>query len=212
MTGVSVNGYIAALKTIARSVVLAAAVAVAPAWLLVAAGPVAAQVSALKNHDTAQPLDITADRLEVREKEDIAVFTGSVEAVQGDLRISADSVTVHYRKPEGGGDPTILRLDMAGHAKLVSPSEEVASEWAIYDVEARLLTLGGSVVLARGETLLRGERLELDLKSGVTKFEGAPVAGEGQQSGRVRGRFSVPGDREEADSGEENSQAEDKKN
>ncbi len=210
MTGASVSGYLTALQTIARSVVLAAAVAVVPAWLLLAAGPVAAQVSALKNHDTAQPLDITADRLEVREKEDIAVFTGSVEAVQGDLRISADSVTVHYRKPEGGGDPTISRLDMAGHAKLVSPSEEVASEWAIYDVEARLLTLGGSVVLARGETLLRGERLELDLESGVTKFEGAPVAGEGEQPGRVRGRFSVPGDRGK-DSGEEESQAEDKK-
>lgn len=205
MIGVSVNGYIESLKGMVRLPAAAAVLAFvfALAGLLAVPGQAVAQVSALKGHDQTQPIDITADRLEVREQEDIAVFTGSVEAVQGDLRISADSVTVHYRKPENGGDPTISRLDMAGHAKLVSPSEEVASEWAIYDVAARLLTLGGSVVLQRGETLLRGERLELDLASGITKFEGAPTAGEGEQSGRVRGRFSVPEDRQEEASPEE---------
>ena len=183
---------------------------------LIAAGEATAQVSALKDHDTAQAIDITADRLEVREKDDLAVFSGSVEAVQGDLQISADSITVYYKKAVDGRNPTISRLDMAGHAKLVSPSEEVASEWAVYDVEARLVTLGGSVVLGSGDSQVRGERLELDLESGITKFEGAPVtgtgvgtgAGDGAPSGRVRGRFSVPekseNEAEEAPEDEEN--------
>lgn len=172
-------------------------------WLLAAPGDAAAQVSALKAHDTAQAIDITADRLEVRENENIAIFSGTVEAVQGDLRISADSITVYYEKA-GGGDPTISRLDMAGHARMVSPSEKTESEWAVYDVATRLLTLGGAVVLTRGETVVRGDRLELDLESGVTKFEGAPVVGAGESApaGRVRGRFAVP-DRGEEDSTEE---------
>lgn len=204
MPGACIKCYIGASKAIIGPMT----VAMAMVWLLAAPHPAAAQVSALKNHDTAQPIDITADKLEVREKEDIAVFIGVVEAVQGDLRISADSVTVHYRKPEGGGTPSISRLDMAGNAKLVSPSEEVASEWAIYDVEAHLVTLGGSVVLARGETLLRGERLELDLESGITKFTGEPVAGEGEQSGRVRGRFAVPESPEEEDPEKKDSEEE----
>lgn len=162
------------------------------AGVLASGGPAGAQVSALKDHDTAQAIDITADRLEVRDQENMAVFSGSVEAVQGDLNISADSITVYYEAASDGADPTILRLDMAGHARLVSPSENVTSEWAVYDVKARLLTLGGSVVLGSGDSVLRGERLELDLESGVTKFEGAPTTGEDEPSGRVRGRFSVP--------------------
>ena len=195
-----------------------AAFAVGAAWLTAAPGLAVAQVSALKSHDTAQAIDITADRLEVREKENTAVFSGSVEAVQGDMQISADSITVHYEKTAGGGDPTISRLDLAGRAKLVSPSEVAESEWAVYDVEARLLTLGGSVVLTRGDSVLRGDRLELDLDSGVTKFEsapvvgvGAPIVGEAAQSGRVRGRFSVP-DQGEEDGGEKNSQEEENNN
>lgn len=198
---------------IRRAAIMLAVLATFLAGSLTAAGVARAQVSALKDHDTAQAIDITADRLEVRDREDKAIFSGSVEAVQGDLNISADRITVYYESTAGGGDPTILRLDMAGHAKLVSPSEEVTSEWAVYDVKARLLTLGGSVVLGSGDSLLRGDRLELDLESGITKFEGAPVvgtgagagAGSGEPSGRVRGRFSVPdsaaGDEEE-DSGE----------
>lgn len=180
-----------------RGVILFAALA----FSLAVPSQATAQVSALKDHDTAQAIDITADRLEVREKEDIAVFSGSVEAVQGELNINADSITVYYKKPVGGGDPTISRLDMAGNAKLVSPSEEVSSDWAVYDVEARLVTLGGSVVLGSGDSQVRGERLELDLESGITRFEGAPVTGTGpgedDPTGRVRGRFSVPDTSEE---------------
>lgn len=166
-------------------------------WLVAASGPAAAQISALKSHDTTQAIDITADRLEVREKENIAVFTGSVEALQGDMQINADSVTVYYEKAADGSDPVISRLDITGHARLVSPSEKVESEWAVYDVEARLLTLGGSVVLLRGDSVLRGQRLELDLESGVTRFEGAAAPGASAPSGRVRGRFSVPDQEEE---------------
>lgn len=191
-----------------RGVILFAALA----FSLAVPSQASAQVSALKDHDTAQAIDITADRLEVREKEDIAVFSGSVEAVQGELNISADSITVYYKKPVGDGNPTISRLDMAGHAKLVSPSEEVSSDWAVYDVEARLVTLGGSVVLGSGDSQVRGERLELDLESGITRFEGAPVVGAGvgtgpggdEPTGRVRGRFSVPDSSEDA--GEETSE------
>ncbi len=200
------------------ALVVVAAFVVCAAWLTAAPGLAVAQVSALKSHDTAQAIDITADRLEVREKENIAVFSGSVEAVQGDMQISADSVTVYYEKAAGAGDPTISRLDLAGSAKLVSPSEVAESEWAVYDVAARLLTLGGSVVLTRGDSVLRGDRLELDLESGVTKFESAPVVGtdalvtgEGAPSGRVRGRFSVP-DQGEEDSAEEDAPEEENNN
>ena len=50
-------------------------------------------------HDTSLPIEITADSLEVLRNQQIATFTGNVDAVQGDMVLSADLLRVHY-----GGD------------------------------------------------------------------------------------------------------------
>ena len=156
------------------------------------------QVSALKDHDFKRAIDISADRLEVRTEDNKAIFEGGVEAIQEDLTLKADRVIVHYqaKKPLGaeGGAPAISRIDVAGHVQLLSPSESVKSEWGVYDLEERLITLGGNVFLERGEAQLQGDRLLVNLDSGVTTLETADTgtAGTGEP-GRVKGRF-VPAD------------------
>ena len=50
-----------------------------------------------QGYDTSLPIEITADSLEVRQEEQIAVFRGNVDAVQGDLNLRADELTVYYR-------------------------------------------------------------------------------------------------------------------
>src|SRR5690606_15691690 len=85
-------------------------------------------VSALKEHDTRSPIDISADRLEVRSKDDLAVFEGRVEAVQKDLTLKADRITLYYDKTAGGAgapgsaeSPPISRIGAAGKVTLISP-------------------------------------------------------------------------------------------
>jgi|GEM_PF-510333 len=149
-----------------------------------------AQPSSLEGHNTAIPIDIVADQLEVRQAESRAVFKGAVEASQGELQLFADMLTVFYKDNQAGGDPTIARIDASGRVRIVSPSESAEGDWGVYDVSARLLTLGGEVLMRRGDSELRGERLEIDLETGVTRFDGADVSGD--SPGRVRGRFRVP--------------------
>src|SRR5690606_35507273 len=130
-------------------------------------------VSALKEHDTRSPIDISADRLEVRSKDDLAVFEGRVEAVQKDLTLKADRITVYYDKAAGqktgatnsGESPPISRIDAAGKVTLVSPSKTVAANWGVYDMVERIVTLGGAVVLNRGDVVVRGDRLQVNLES-----------------------------------------------
>ncbi len=180
--------------------------AVSPLWLVavlmigvVPEAPAATSgVSALKSHDTEQPIDISADRLEVRSKDDVAVFEGRVEAVQKDLTLKSDRVTVYYQTKSGKTKPsgtpsTISRIDAAGNVQLETPSEQATANWGVYDMEKRILTLGGSVVLNRGDVVVRGDRLQVDLDSGVTKLDTAD-AGTGGGQGRVRGRF-VPAEK-----------------
>ena len=160
------------------------------------AAPAFAQTSALKGHDTNAPIDVDAARIEVRDNDAQAVFSGDVKIRQAELTLDADSVKVLYQRA-GKGDPQIQRLDARGNVRMTSPSERASGRTAIYDVPARIITVLGDVVLTRGDSVLRGERLAINLESGRSTLDGrgsaAPAApGAPAAGGRVSGRFVVP--------------------
>lgn len=137
-------------------------------------------------HDSSQPIEITADTLDVAQSDQTAIFSGSVLAIQGELRLGSDTLRVYYR---GGAERTgeqgaISRLDAIGAVAVSSPGETASSEWAVYDVDKAQITMGGKVVLTRGENILRGEQLVIDLESGQSRIIGAK-----EQGGRVKGLF-----------------------
>lgn len=152
-------------------------------------------ISSLKKHDVNQPIDISADELEVQTKDNTAIFRGHVAAVQSDMTIKADRVTVYYREQGGerplGGPSAISRVDASGNVLLTSASETVRSKWGVYDLDMKIITLGGSVVMTRGDNNIRGDRLQLDLVSGVTRIEGGDARAPLEEK-RVRGRFVPP--------------------
>jgi len=81
-------------------------------------------ISALKGHNSNAPVDVTADRIEVQDRADRAIFAGNVHAVQGDLSLDTSRLTVAYSGGQGGsGNPQIHRLDAAGGVVVKSPSE-----------------------------------------------------------------------------------------
>jgi len=155
------------------------------AMLLTAPGAMAQSV--LKNHDTYQPLDISAERLEMKQREGRAIFQGSVNVTQGGMTLTSDTLTVFYETQNGIEKPSIDRLDAKGKVTLTSSSETLSGDWAVYDVDRRLITIGGNVLFKQGDNSLRGERLEFDLVSGLAKLDG-----EASNEGRVRGTFNVP--------------------
>lgn len=148
----------------------------------------AQQASALKGHDTTQILDFSADESKLKQKKGQVFLTGTVRITQGDLVLTADQIVVLYNMAEGFDDPAVQRLDATGGVKLTSPSETVTSEWAVYDVEKRIVTLGGVVVYDSKDASIKGDRLELNLLTGLVKLDGQTQGGEQ----RVKGRFSVP--------------------
>ncbi len=136
-----------------------------------------------------EPIEIVADELEVRQNEGLAVFRGDVDAVQGELRLTADVLNVYYGGDSGagggagleGGD--IERVEAVGNVVVRSATDVATGQEGTYDVAAQRITLTGDVVLTREENVLRGNRLEVDLESGVSTMQ---AAGE---SGRVRALF-----------------------
>lgn len=155
-------------------------------------GPVLGQ--ALRNHNSNAPVDVEADRIEVQDRADRAVFSGNVKVRQGGLALDAARLTVAYAS--GGGGVDIQRLDASGGVVVRSASETARGSVAIYDLNRRLITMVGGVTLEQGRNQLRGGRLVIDLNSGRSVMDGSAVGGasgvSGGTGGRVTGRFTVP--------------------
>lgn len=149
-------------------------------------------VSALKGHNSNAPVDVTADRIEVQDRSDRAIFAGNVHVTQAELTLDTARLTVAYSGgSQSSGGVQIRRLDAAGGVTVRSPSETAKGDFGIYDLDKKLITLIGSVQLNRGDNQVNGSRLVIDLDSGRAVIDGGPP-GVNQSGGRVSGHFSVP--------------------
>ncbi|HEY0114177.1 MAG TPA: LptA/OstA family protein [Allosphingosinicella sp.] len=146
----------------------------------------------LRNHDTNAPVDIAADRIEVQDRSNRAIVSGNVDVRQARLRLQAQRVTVAY---SGAGNNQIERIDATGGVTLTSPSETIRGNTAIYDLDAKIITLLGGVSLRNPDGNLQGGRLVYDLRSGRAVMDGGVPGAPGSATsptGRVTGRFTVP--------------------
>ena len=166
---------------------------------LVVLAPLTAPAQELleRNYDTSLPIEITADSLEVQQEQQIAIFRGNVDAVQGEISLRADELTVHYRADGGGESNAVSRIVAEGNVLLSSPSETASGEHGVYDVDMDTVKLSGSVVLTRGENILTGSQLELNLVTGMSKMLGG-TGGETASGGteRVKALFMPSADAE----------------
>ncbi len=144
--------------------------------------------SALRGHNTNAPVDVGADRIEVQDRADRAIWSGNVIVKQGNLILTSDRLTVAYSK---AGGIQIERLDASGGVTVRSPSETARGQFAIYDINDRLITLIGGVTLTRGDSQVRGGRLVLDLETGRAVMDG----GGASSAPGVPGTSAVPGGR-----------------
>ncbi|MEO7564874.1 MAG: LptA/OstA family protein [Sphingomicrobium sp.] len=144
--------------------------------------------SALKGHDSNAPVDVSADRIEVQDRADRAIFAGNVHVRQNELALDTQRLTVAY---SNDGGVQIQRLDAAGGVTVISPSEKATGNFGIYDLNRKLITLIGNVELTRGGSRILGQRLTIDLASGRAVVDGGPP-GVNQSGGRVTGHFTVP--------------------
>jgi lipopolysaccharide export system protein LptA len=145
-------------------------------------------VSALKGHDSNAPVDVNADRIEVQDRADRAMFVGNVHVRQAELSLDTQRLTVAY---SSNGGVQIRRLDAAGGVTVRSPSETAKGDFGIYDLDRKLITLIGNVQLNRDSNQVNGARLVIDLDSGCAVIDGGPP-GVNQTGGRVSGHFTVP--------------------
>jgi lipopolysaccharide export system protein LptA len=125
-----------------------------------------------------EPIQIEADRLEVRDPDKLAVYSGNVRVRQGETVLEAPELRVFYAGEatlEGVPGSQVTRIE-AGPGVVVRSGDQVASgHLAILDMERDIVTLSGNVVLTDGPNVVRGERLVVNLETKEGRIEGGRV-------------------------------------
>jgi len=183
-------------------VLSAAAVAIA----LCASGDAYAQSSATgvpnamqgfsQNRD--KPIQIDAASLEMRDKDKAATFSGNVKVVQGDTTMLCKTLVVFYDNdqssgakktamksatPGPAGNSSIKRLEAQGGVVVTQKDQTVTGDRGVFDMRANTVTMHGNVLLTKDKNVLRGDRLIVDLTTGISRVE--------SNSGRVQGVFQA---------------------
>ncbi|MDQ2891700.1 MAG: LptA/OstA family protein [Pseudomonadota bacterium] len=150
-------------------------------------------------HNSRAPIDFSADHIELQDKANRAILSGSVAVKQAEMTLNAARMTVSYTGQVVGGNPQVSRLDAAGGVVVHRPDQTARSQYAIYDLNRRVVTMLGAVTLDQGGNTVNGGRLTINLDTGRAVIDGSSVAGSSgadsgvtQRAGRVTGTFSVP--------------------
>ena len=124
------------------------------------------------DHDPAAPVEISADSFTVSQNPGRAEFVGNVVVGQGEMRLSAEKISVEYSAADGEQTGRIDRMIASGGVTLVSGSEAVEAERAIYSISDGTIRLEGNVLLTQGQNALSGQVIVIDLANGSAKIEG----------------------------------------
>ena len=180
--------------------------AVMVAAVLAGAAAVAQQgpPNALQGFSTNRdkPVKIDAATLEVRDKEKVATFSGDVHVVQGDTDMRCKVLVVYYEEsaakgsgpktadPGPAGSSQIRRMEARGNVVVTQKEQTATGDRGDFDMRTNTVTLSGKVVVTKGQDVLRGERLVVNLTDGVSRMEG----------GRVEGMFNPKSNSEQKNS------------
>jgi lipopolysaccharide export system protein LptA len=168
------------------------AVALGLGVTVMALAPASAQESAQSrltglNLSGKEPIQIESDKLEVREADNIAIFTGNVTVVQGPTLLKSGKMTVYYLKDGGSaatGSANIDRLEVDGKVYVKSNTQVATGDRGTFDMKSEVMVLSGKeVVLSEGANVLVGCKLTVQMKTGEAKVDGCKKGESG--SGRV---------------------------
>ena len=136
-----------------------------------------------------QPVKIESNTLEVRDKSQQATFTGSVKLTQGETILQCQTLVIFYednatpagpkkgapataQKSGGGlGGQQIKRAEAKGDVRVTQKDQTARGDSGVFDVKSNSVTLIGNVVLTQGTNVVRGDRMFVDLNTGISRVE-----------------------------------------
>jgi lipopolysaccharide export system protein LptA len=136
-----------------------------------------------------EPIYITADRLDIFDKEGRAVYSGpsGVVVTQGASKVVGTELTAYYERQHdqqqgaagssGGSQMSgsaIKRILVKGPVSVVQNDQVATGDDADFDRVQNIVTLTGHVSMTQGPNVTTGDKLIYNLNSGVANVYSAP--------------------------------------
>ncbi|KOF19931.1 hypothetical protein AC244_11225 [Ensifer adhaerens] len=158
---------------------ISASLAVAGIGALMIVSGAAAQATSSKMKglelSNDKPIQIESDKLEIKDPESKAIFTGNVKVVQGTTTLQAGSMTVFYKSGAGSvssGDADIDRIEVSQRVFLSSGTQQATADSGEFDMTKQTLVLkGDKVVLSEGKNVFVGCQLNVQMNTGEAQLE-----------------------------------------
>ncbi len=112
----------------------------------------------------ARPIEVSADKLELLNKEGRAIYTGHARALRDTTTVTCDTLTVFYA---AGRD--VSRIVAAGHVVAVDGERTAKGERATYDNLTGILVVDGNPEAQLGTRTVKGDRVTFT--TGLDKVE-----------------------------------------
>lgn len=151
-----------------RLAALAAFLACVPVALMAQGAPVSFGTG---ENTSDQPVEVTADQLDLNQQAGTALFTGNVVITQGIMRLTGPRVDVSYG-PGPDGETQVERVDASGGVTLINGEEAAEAERAVYTITSGQVVMTGDVLLTQGPNAVAGEQLTFDVDTGTGVMEG----------------------------------------
>lgn len=135
----------------------------------------------------AGPDTITANQqMEYWERQKMAVARGNAVAIHKGKTLRADVLKALLRKNKTGRSEVYI-IEAFNNVLIVSDKDRLRSDSAIYKLDSGIATLKGNVSIIRGDTILKGDLAEINLKTGISKLLTVDSVGSRRGEKRVRG-------------------------
>lgn len=122
------------------------------------------------NNEQDAAIHIAADRAEVREQNNVSIYTGNVNIRRGSINISGDRVTIKS-KPAGELKLITVTGKPARFTQLNDQGEQVEaeSETLIYHADSGLLKLKVNALLSKNQNQFSSQHIIYDSQRNIVK-------------------------------------------
>lgn len=114
----------------------------------------------------------------------------NVIVTQKNQKLTADKMILYYRENVPAGGSKIEKIVALGNVVASNTTQKITGNEGIYNPDTSLITMTGDVALTQGKNVAHGDKVSLNLLTGVNSLTSAPKEG---KKGRVKGTL-IPSD------------------
>lgn len=121
-----------------------------------------------------EPIVIDANQLDFDYQKNRVTYRGKVHAVQGDLAIDSDTLTITLDRTDQQKQPVMREVIAQGNVVITQNNRTATGETAVYSSQQRQMVLLGDPVLRDGPNEVKGDRIVVYLDEGRSVVESSP--------------------------------------